>query len=94
MYHWFGLSVTMYLDAEQVRTKLLNQHTRPFWEVWLWDPEAVLYGGWCPLQDAEGHQRMYDRAEALANLALARATHGSGAVLKLMAWTVAEDNDG
>jgi hypothetical protein len=84
----------VYQNTEEVRNKLLNRHTRPFWEVWLWDPEAVLYGGWCPLEDAEGHQRMYDRAEALANLATACASYGPAAVLKLMAWTVAEDNDG
>lgn len=83
----------MYQDTEEVRTKLLNRHMRPFWEVWLWDPAAVLYGGWCPLEDAEGHSRMYDRNEALAGLTLARTTYGPAAILKLLAWTVAEDND-
>jgi hypothetical protein len=81
----------VYQDTEEVRAKLLAQHMRPFWEVWLWDAEAVLYGGWYPLHDTEGHQRVYDHAEALAGLRLARKTYGPEAVLKFMAWTVAEE---
>lgn len=81
----------MYRDTEEVRTKLLAHHTRPFWEVWQWDAEAVLFGGWCPLENAEGHTRMYVRDAALAALTLARETYGPDAILKLMRWTVVED---
>jgi len=80
----------MYQDTEEVRDKLLARHMREYWEVWLWDASAVLFGGWITLEDDAGKNRFYLQPEAEAGLCQARQTYGSAAVLKLIHWTAQE----
>jgi hypothetical protein len=78
-------------DDPAVKAKLFTRLTRDHWQVYLWEPTAVLFNGWIPLEDEQGHSICFDRAEAVANLALARRSYGPDADLRLLRWTLQEE---
>lgn len=82
------------LDLPALQDKLLARMMRERWEVWLWTPENTWQsrrGGWVALEYPDERRNFtFDRAEAEAGMAMARATYGPDAVLKLMHWSVEE----